>query len=75
MKEIKREHLKVIREHYSVSEAAERTGMSVAWFRSMLNQRKMRHFRIGRRVFIHAATIDQLITDGTVEPMDDRQGA
>jgi len=58
---------------YTVKEAAEKSKMSVAWWRKMIFEKKLRHLRIGNRVFIPETTIEELFKNGVVEPVDQRQ--
>lgn len=52
----------------TVLEAAERTRMSVSWWRQKIFAREIRFLRIGRRVFIPEDTIKTILREGIVEP-------
>lgn len=53
--------------HYTIAEAVEQTRMSAPWFRKMIRLKRIKHLRIGGRVFITSDTIDSLLQDGIVE--------
>jgi excisionase family DNA binding protein len=53
---------------YTISEAAEITRVSSAWWRQRVFQRKIRFIKMGARVLIPESTIKGLLQNGTVEP-------
>jgi len=53
---------------YSIPEAADRSRLSVSWWRQRIFQREIRFVKVGRRVLIPEATINELIEKGVVEP-------
>lgn len=55
----------------TVTEAAERMGLSARTLRRLVQQRKIRHLRIGRLIRISAWDVDGFVTDSTIEPGDD----
>ena len=57
-----------IMRHLTIPEAAERSRMSEAWWRSKVFHKEVEHVKIGRRVFIREQTIDQLFERGLVKP-------
>ena len=60
----------VIEEVYTVREAAEKTKLSIAWWRQQVFQKSVRYIKIGRRVLIPKSTVEALFVDGNVEPED-----
>jgi excisionase family DNA binding protein len=55
---------------YTIAESAEQTRMSVAWWRQMVFQRRIRFLKVGRRVLIPESTIRGLLSKSVVEPKD-----
>ena len=51
----------------TVNEASEQTGMSVSWWRKMIFEKKIKHLKIGRRVLIPPAVIDDLLTSSIID--------
>jgi len=49
-----------------VSEAAQRSGMSVAWWRQRILRREVPFTRLGRAVLINATEIDRMLRAGRV---------
>jgi len=57
----------------TVHQAAERLGTSVTFPRRLIAERRIRFVRVGRHVRIPEGAIEDLITRGTVEPVDRRR--
>lgn len=55
-----------------VHAAAERLGVSIYTVRSWLRQRKLPHAKLGRRVLVPAAAIEDFIAANTVPVRNDR---
>lgn len=55
--------------HLTIDEAAAISKMSKAWWRKQIFERKVKHIKIGRRVFILKSTIEELMVNGVVEPV------
>lgn len=53
----------------TVSEAAERMGLSARTLRRLVQQRRIRHLRIGRLIRISAWDVDDFVTNSTVDPV------
>jgi excisionase family DNA binding protein len=52
-----------------VSEAAVRMGLSARTLRRLVQQRRIRHLRIGRLIRVSSRDVDAFVTDSTVEPV------
>jgi excisionase family DNA binding protein len=52
---------------WTVAEAAQMTRMSQSWFRQAVHKRMIRIIKIGRRVLIPDATIQNLLIAGKVD--------
>jgi excisionase family DNA binding protein len=52
----------------TLREAAEKTRLSMSWWRARVFRREIRFVKLGRRVLIPEETIARLIQLGTVEP-------
>lgn len=52
---------------WTVKEASEMTRMSESWFRQAVHKKAIRIIKLGRRVLIPDATIQELLA-GVVEP-------
>jgi excisionase family DNA binding protein len=57
----------------TVHQAAERLGTSVTFPRRLIAERRIIFVRVGRHVRIPEGAIEDLITRGTVEPIDRRR--
>jgi excisionase family DNA binding protein len=53
---------------------AERLGTSERFPRRLVAERRIRFVRVGRHVRIPESAVDELIEDGTVEPIVRRRG-
>ena len=51
----------------TVNEAAKQTRMSVSWWRKMVFEKRIKHLKIGRRVFIPADVVDELLNNSIVD--------
>jgi excisionase family DNA binding protein len=54
----------------TVSEAAERMGLSARTVRRLVQQRKIRYLRIGRLIRISAWDVDDFVSNSTVDPIE-----
>jgi excisionase family DNA binding protein len=54
----------------TVSEAADRMGLSDRTLRRLVQQRRIRHLRIGRLIRISTWDVDEFVADSTVSPID-----
>ncbi len=54
----------------TVSEAAERMGLSGRTLRRLVQQRRIRHLRIGRLIRISAWDLDDFVANSTVSPIE-----
>ncbi len=52
----------------SVKQAAEATGMSCSYWRQKIFRKEIRFVKLGRRVLIPKATVEQMLNDSIVEP-------
>lgn len=52
----------------TVDETANKLRMSQAWIRQLIFQKKIKYFKIGRRVFIPSAAIEEILEKSVVEP-------
>lgn len=57
----------------TVKEAAEKTKMSVGWWRQRVFHNDVRFLKIGRRVLIPQSTIEEIISKSIVEPRPDSE--
>jgi excisionase family DNA binding protein len=57
----------------TVRQAAERLGTSVTFPRRLIAERRITFVRVGRHVRIPEGAIEDLITQGTVEPIGRRR--
>jgi excisionase family DNA binding protein len=64
---------KTTRKLLTVNQAAERLGTSVRFPRRLIAERRITFVRVGRHVRIPEEAIDDMITSGTVEPIDRRR--
>ena len=53
---------------WTIPEAAERSRMSISWWRQRISAGEVGFLRIGRRVFIPEDTIKKILREGIVEP-------
>ncbi|MGO9019533.1 MAG: helix-turn-helix domain-containing protein [Syntrophobacteraceae bacterium] len=53
---------------FSIKEAAEKSKLSVAWWRMQVYRKKIKYLKIGRRVLIPESTLRDLIEASTVNP-------
>lgn len=53
--------------HLTIKEAAKKTRLSQAWFRQRVYEKKIKHLRIGGRIFIPVEVVASLLKDGIVE--------
>jgi excisionase family DNA binding protein len=58
-----------------VTEAAQQSGMSEAWWRQRILRREIPFHKIGRRVLIDVEDIRRLLENGRVEPESTRNEA
>lgn len=54
----------------TVNEAAERMGLSARTLRRLVQQRRIRHLRIGRLIRISAWDVDDFVANSTVDPIE-----
>ena len=54
----------------TISEAAEQSRMSEAWWRQQIFQKKITHLKIGRRTFIPEKTLEDLFKKSLVKPQN-----
>lgn len=54
----------------SIAEAARYSSLSQRFLYQLVHDRKLRHYRIGRRVVLAIADIDSLINEGCQEVID-----
>ena len=54
----------------AVDEAAERLGLSARTVRRLVQQRKIRHLRIGRLIRLNVWDVDRFLVDATIEPIE-----
>jgi excisionase family DNA binding protein len=52
----------------TVTEAAELSRMSTAWWRQRIFRKEIRFLKVGRRVLIPKSTVDELLNRSVVEP-------
>jgi hypothetical protein len=54
--------------NYTIAEAAKISRMSAAWWRKQVFEKRVRHLKVGARVFIPEQTLSDLFQSGIVEP-------
>jgi hypothetical protein len=55
---------------YSIKEAAEKSGMSISWWRKKIFNKEVRYMKAGTRVFIPESTIKNIyVAVEVVEPI------
>ena len=59
----------------SIAEAAEETGLSVAWWRQQILNKAFPFYKVGRRVLIDRADLEKLFQRSRIEPRVAAQGA
>ncbi|MHB8482074.1 MAG: helix-turn-helix domain-containing protein [Nitrospiria bacterium] len=55
-----------VRQHFSVSETAQRLGLAIPTIRGMVFRRELEIIKIGRRVFVTGRAIEKLLADGLI---------
>ena len=60
------------RKPLTVNKAAEKTRMSVSWWRKMVFEKKIKHLKIGRRVFIPPSVVDDLFENSIIEAQENK---
>lgn len=53
---------------YTIKEAAEKSRMSVSWWRLLIYEKKIKYRKLGRRVFIPRSTYNKVMSDAVIEP-------
>lgn len=53
---------------HTLKEAAQNSRMSESWWRLKICKKEIRYLKIGNRIFIEDAVINQLFTDSVIEP-------
>jgi excisionase family DNA binding protein len=56
----------------TVTEASEESRMSAAWWRQRIFRKEVKFLKVGRRVLIPRATVDDLLNQSVVEPTTKR---
>jgi excisionase family DNA binding protein len=57
---------------FTIPEASKLTRMSIPWWRAAVSQRRVRVVRFGRKTLISKDTLDEMIKNGTTEPVKPR---
>ena len=57
----------------TLKEAAKESRMSESWWRQKIFRKEVRYLKIGRRIFIPESTINELVANSVVEPINLRK--
>jgi excisionase family DNA binding protein len=52
----------------SIEEVADRLGVQPRFVRRLVQQRRLRHYKVGRFVRFHPDDVDRFVEDGRVDP-------
>lgn len=63
-----------MRSYVNVDDAAEYLGTSVRFIRRLINERRIRFYRVGRHVRLSLVDLEQFVQSGKVEPIDRCKG-
>jgi len=63
----------MVERNLSIEEAAARLGVSKFTLRSWIRQRRLAHYRLGRRVVLAEHDLDRFLETRRVEAREDRQ--
>ena len=59
------------RKFLSVAEAARQSSLSARLLYTKIQNRELRHFKVGKRIVIDSQDLHDFITQNTVEPVED----
>jgi excisionase family DNA binding protein len=54
--------------YYTIKESAEKSRLSVSWWRQKISNKEVRYLKIGRRVFVPESTLEKMFSDAVIEP-------